>query len=208
MGNGNWTDLFVLTRILSDNTSTLADIERVLDVTSFVRMLAAESLLSQGDLFTCRGNNYFLYNRGSDTEPFFIPIMHDLDDNFGSKNSYNLTYWASIPLMDWGLNNTCGPGPVVVVRKLLRFAESAKLYKSTISLLLDAFLSSSSSSSQSSPLVQFVAALFGALEPYLAADPFYRLDLPVGSEQAEAMFIRQYQAYIQLRYKTARMQGF
>ncbi|MSR31742.1 MAG: hypothetical protein EXR99_09580 [Gemmataceae bacterium] len=87
-GNGNWKGLVEFTRLVNKGTDAefQNQIAKHLDVDSFVRFLAANTLLASMDGFIGLGHNFYLY-QSPDTGKFtFIPW--DLDLAFGSFNIF------------------------------------------------------------------------------------------------------------------------
>ncbi|MHC4284042.1 MAG: CotH kinase family protein [Planctomycetota bacterium] len=82
----DWSDLFGLTYVLSDNTPDeiyVEEVNRVMNVDQWLRLIAVNTLLSNNEttLANGRGDDYYLYSGLVD--PRFVVIQHDLDCLFG-----------------------------------------------------------------------------------------------------------------------------
>ena len=120
---------------------------------------------SLGDGFTCRGSNYYVYNKGSTLKPKFVLIPHDFDDSMGTKGTMNLTAWAHVDLLKWGEAGICNDKASFLNRLAIFTFE--KQYVAHIRLLLERVWL---------PIDQRLTALYELYAPSISLDLSYTLD--------------------------------
>lgn len=205
-GSGNWSDLVALCKAL--NASDFSHI----DMDSFVRHLAVEALFSFGDGFTCRGSNYYLYNAGNASWPYFRFVAHgkmliarfpppantgktDFDDSFGTKSTMNITQWAHVDLLKWGQAGLCNDKSSFLT--LLAIAKFQKPYLTYLDMLLR----------KTWPEIeQRLDALYVLYAPYLTQDTFYKLDFSQNLDSWYSTRSQRWDVYLSQRKASASKQ--
>ncbi len=105
----------------NNNTSYQANLESILDVSSFLKYLSWNILLGSWDSYESLANNYYLYYNPSSKQFTFIP--YDYDNTFGID-------WAG---NDWAAISPYSPplvsgGPVPLLTKLMQINKYKDLY--------------------------------------------------------------------------------
>jgi len=79
----DYSDLVKLIDVINNSPKDSFEVrlERIFDVNTYLRVLAAEVLMGHWDNYFYNKNNYFLYHRSSDNR--FVYIPYDMDNTFG-----------------------------------------------------------------------------------------------------------------------------
>lgn len=79
----DYSDLLNLINVINNSLKDSFEVrlERIFDVNSYLRVLAAEVLMGHWDNYFYNKNNYFLYHRKADDR--FVYIPYDMDNTFG-----------------------------------------------------------------------------------------------------------------------------
>jgi spore coat protein CotH len=101
-GADNYSDLVELANVINNSAkdSFESKLEKIFDVNSYLKVLAAEVLLGHWDNYFHNKNNYFLYHRKSDNR--FVYIPYDMDNTFGVQwgvadiNKRNIHAWGNL----------------------------------------------------------------------------------------------------------------
>lgn len=91
--NENYDDLATLIRAIH----LRKDLEKVLNIPSFLKWAAINSLLGAWDNYWCSPQNYALYNSGTVQAPYFHWVPWDYDAVLGSSS----LKWANSDIIDW-----------------------------------------------------------------------------------------------------------
>jgi len=92
--NGDRAHLHELSGVLADTSSTIEDIERLVDVDEFLRYWVVESLINFWDGYTQNQNNFFMYWNPRDSRFHFMPW--GADSCFGARYGRNRSSAATV----------------------------------------------------------------------------------------------------------------
>ncbi|MBI3233738.1 MAG: CotH kinase family protein [Bacteroidetes bacterium] len=157
----DYSDLVEFIRIinLSSNDSFPKQIERIFDVHSFLKSLAAEVLIGHWDSYFMNKNNYFLYHN-SDNQ-LLTYISYDPDNTFGI--AWGIDKIASRDIHNWG-NKNWSSSPLVY--RLFNYSQYKLEYERNIQILIrDVF--------NEKMLFPYIDTLKAHINPYIANDTYY-----------------------------------
>ncbi len=136
----DWSDLIDLTLALSDNTSDdiyVQEVNRTVNVNQWLRFLALNILLRNGETSFAigSGDDYYLYRGDRDTRA--VLIQHDLDSIFGrGQSSRNWPADDLFPFMSGSYYS-----PIAALLRMVSHPEFAPLYYSHLRDLTETTLS-------------------------------------------------------------------
>lgn len=160
----DYTDLINLCKQLNQpvDANFPTNIEQVLDVNMFLKVLALEVMTGHWDDYAYNKNNYYLYKNNKTNR--FQFISYDADNTFGVD--WLGQDWATRDIRDWYAPN---PEKRPLVSKLLTVDAYNKIYLKQLDSIATYVINPDS-------IFPYITKIHSLIRPYVAADPFYPLD--------------------------------
>jgi CotH kinase protein/Lamin Tail Domain/Secretion system C-terminal sorting domain len=164
-GADNYIDLSLFITALNNTPANefICEIEKVFNVTDYLKAMAFEILVAHWDNYVANKNNFYLYRNPASGLFEYIPF--DLDNTLG-VNFFADYDFSQQDIYDW---DEPASDPRPLYRRFMEIPE----YKDLFSYYINELINGPLSNAAVSPLLDAVQA---QSENYVANDPFYPLD--------------------------------